>query len=267
MDIFDFDSYKKWVNSRIEALPSKGRGQYRRLSEKLRTNSTIIHQVFKGDRDLTPEQAILLSEYFGLTQAEQRFLLLLVNHSRAASAKYQQILKNEILESRRASKEIRNRVAQDFRLTEEAKAVVYSNWYYLAIWSLVAIEGYQSSESISSKLGLPRETIQNAIDKLLEFGLLILKQSKLSIGPALLHLEAFSPHIARHHQNWRLQAFRKYETLDPQNLFYTAPITLSEKTAEKIRQNVLKMIGETIELVKDSPSEKLVCLCIDWFEL
>jgi plasmid maintenance system antidote protein VapI len=267
MDLFQYDSYKKWVTHRIESLPNKGRGQYRRLAERLRTNSTIIHQIFKGDRDLTPEQALLLAEYFGLTQAEQKFFLLLVNYSRAASAKYQGVLKEEIQEARKASQEIKNRVAQDFRLTDEAKAVVYSNWYYLAIWSLVAIQGFQTAEPIAARLSLPREIVQNAVEKLIKHGLLVVIHGVLAIGPALLHLEASSPHISRHHQNWRLQAFRRYENPPAKDLFYTAPITLSEQTAEKIRQNILKMIGDMTTAVKDSPSEKLYCLCLDWFEL
>ena len=267
MDLFHTDSYKKWVIHKIESLPNKGRGQYRRIAERLRTNSTIIHQVFKGERDLTPEQALLLSEYFSLSQTEQRFFLLLVNYSRAASAKYQAVLKEEILEARRASAEIKNRVAKGFRLTEEAKAVIYSNWYYLAIWSLVAIPGFETVETIAVRLNLPRKIVQDAVEKLLSHGLLNSSRGVISIGPTMLHLESSSPHVVRHHENWRLQAFRRYESPSKLDLFYTAPITLSAKTAEKIRDSIMKMISTMTTDVKESPSEKLYCLGVDWFEV
>lgn len=268
MTIFDYDEYKAWVNERVESLPNKGRGQFRRIALSLNTTPTIVSQVFKGDRQLTPEQALLLSEYFGLSKFESRFLILLVNHARAGSELYRKTLHEEIVEARTHAREIQNRVIQNRKLSDETKAILYSNWYYLAIWSLTAIPGFDNIVPIAERLHLPLKKAREALDFLLQHQLVLQgDDGRLSVGPTLIHLESTSPQIARHHQNWRLQAFRHYENMNPTEVFYTAPVTLSEKDAHLIREKIVHFISETISVIKDSPSEKLHCLCLDWFEV
>lgn len=267
MAIYQYDSYKKWVNDQIQAMPKAGRGQYRRLAEHLHTNSAIITQVFKGERELTPEQALLLADFFGLSKTEQRFLILLVNYSRAGSFNFKNILKEEIEEQRTASTKIKNRVPPSQALSEQAKLLLYSNWYYLATWSLTAIEGIDTIEAISERLHLSKKRIRDVVEFLKQHALITEVNSKLKVGPTLLHLEDESPMIAQHHQNWRLQAFKKYAEPKTYDTFYTAPVTLSESDAKILRENVLRFISESVKLVKSSPSEKLYCLCLDWFEV
>lgn len=266
MTIFDFEDYKTWTVSYIGSLEQGGRGQFARIAKHLNTSSSIVTQVFKADRELTPEQAVLLAEYFGLTSLERDYLILLVNYSRAATNRYKGILREKIDEFQREAKEIKNRVAQNVKITDETKAVLYSNWYYLAIWSLTAIE--DSVSAIADRLQLPKGTVSEALQLLIKCGLVVEKENgKLAVGPTLVHLESNSPHVARHHQNWRLKAFQKYENANSQNCFYTAPITLSENDAKIIREKILKFIAEAIKIVEVSPSEKFQCLCIDWFEV
>ncbi len=268
MNLFEFEDYKVWVNARIQSLPKSGRGQYKRIAEHLSVNATIVTQVFNGDRELTPEQAVLLADYFALSKIETRFLLLLVNFSRAGSHLYKKNLKEEILEVREQAREIKNRVQQDQVLTDEAKSILYSNWYYLAIWSLTAIPEFQNLEAIIERLKINKKKAREAIEFLKKYALIIESENgNFKNGPTLVHLESTSSQIPRHHQNWRLQAFRHYENQAATDAFYSAPITLSEKDAVLIRENMLKFISTSVDIIKDSPSEKLYCLCFDWFEI
>lgn len=267
MNIFEFDDYKAWVNSHIEQLPNNGRGEYRRLSENLNTNSAIISQIFRGDRELTPEQAILLTEYFALSTVEQKYFILLVNYSRAGSHQYKKMLKDEISVQRELSIQLKNRVEHTTELSENAKMILYSNWYYLATWSLIAIPEFNSVDIISERLKISKKKIRTAIDFLLENSLVIREKDRYKIGPNLIHLDAESPLIARHHQNWRLQAFRKHEESHSNNTFYTAPVTLSESDAKKIQEKIVQFISSSVKVIKNSPSEKMYCLGIDWFEI
>ncbi len=268
MNLFEFEDYKKWVNTRIQGLPKAGRGQYKRIAEHLSVNATIVTQVFNGERDLTPEQAVLLADYFALSKIETRFLLLLVNFSRAGSHLYRKNLSEEILELREQAREIKNRVQQDHFLTDEAKSILYSNWYYLAIWSLTAIPDFQNLDAIIERLKINKKKAREAIEFLKKYALVIEDENgRLKNGPTLVHLESTSPQIPRHHQSWRLQAFRHYENPQATDAFYSAPVTLSEKDANLIRENLLKFISSSVDTIKDSPSEKLYCLCLDWFEV
>ena len=265
--IFEYMDYKKWVNDRISSMPKGGRGQYMRIVEHLGTSSAIVTQIFKGDRELTPEQAVLLCDHFGLSKLERQYFLLLVNYSRAGSHRYRKILEEEILEFQVRAREIKSRVPQNKELSEEAKAILYSNWYYLAIWSLTAIPGFETLDLIVDRLNLSRAKGNQALEFLVRHGLINEHNGKLEIGPTLIHLESTSPNIPRHHQNWRNRAFLKYEAFEQNDVAYTAPITLSKKDAVVMREKVLKFVSETLELIKDSPSEELYCLCLDWFRI
>ncbi len=265
--IFEYVDYKKWVNDTISSMPKGGRGQYMRIVEYLGTSSAIVTQIFKGDRELTPEQAVLLSDYFGLSKFEQHYLLLLVNYSRAGSFRYKKILEEEIADYRNRAKEIKNRVPLSKELTEEAKAILYSNWYYLAIWSLTAIPGFEHISTICERLNIPPKKANQAMEFLLQQNLVIEENGKYKMGPNMIHLESSSPNIPRHHQNWRNRAFLNYDDLDVSDVAYTAPITLSKEDAAIIRERILQFITETLNVVKDSPSEELYCLCLDWFKV
>lgn len=268
MTIFDYEDYKKWVRGRLASLPKSGRGQLKRIADHLGASPTIVTQVFNGDRELTPEQALLLADYFTLNKNESRYLILLVNYARASSHRYKLNLKEEIEETRIKAREISHRVRQNFALTQEAKSVLYSNWYYLAIWSLSAIPGFDHLEIIATHLKLNKRNAREALDYLVKYALVLEDdQGRLKIGPTLLHLESSSPQIPRHHQNWRLQAFNRYENPSAENVSYTAPVTLSAEDARRVRENTLKFISDNVNIIKDSPSEKLYCLCIDWFEV
>lgn len=267
MSVYDHLDYKKWVNDHVLSMRNRGRGQYRRIAENLNTTPTIVTQVFKGDRDLTPEQAVLLAKYFGLTKPEAHYLLLLVQYARAGTHLYKEVLAEQIREAKKLGQEIQSHVHQDHKLTAEAKAVLYSNWYYLAIWSLTAVPGFNSVEIIAERLNLQLSKVREATEFLLQYGLIKEISGRLEVGPTLIHLESTSPQIPRHHQNWRLQAFKNYENPKASDVSYTAPITLSEKDAIVIKNNILEWIAKTVDHVKDSPSEKLHCLCIDWFEV
>jgi len=50
------------------------------------------------------------------------------------------------------------------------------------------------------------------------------------------------------------------------SLFYTHPMTVSEKDGKLIREILIKAITAIEPLVEPSPSEKTFCLNIDWFE-
>lgn len=268
MSLFEHTNYKKWVRDWLHGQPRQGRGQLRRIAEYLNASPTIVSQVFNGDRELTPEQAVLLCEYMALSKLETKYFLTLVNHSRAGSVRYKKVLEEELQEIRAQSKEIKNRVQQNTVLSESAKAILYSNWYYLAVWSLTAIPGFDNLESLAMRLGIGKKKVREALDFLLLHGLVVEdEKNNFKVGPTLIHLESSSPQIPRHHQNWRLQAFNHYEKPRDGELFYSAPVTLSEKDTRRLKEKMLKFISESVDLIKDSPSEKLYCLCLDWFEI
>ena len=67
--------------------------------------------------------------------------------------------------------------------------------------------------------------------------------------------------------NWRQKAIECLEDERTAKLHYTAPMTLSKKDAEHVRERIAKFLESLVGVVEPSASEELHCLNIDWFEV
>ncbi len=264
--IYDFNSYKDFVNHFILHLPKKGYGQFRKMALFLQVNPVIITQIFKGDRQLTLEQGHDLVTYFGLPSHEADYFLLLIQWEKAGNPRLKDYFKKRIHEQKEKSKDLKERIPHEKILTEESKALFYSNWHYSGIRMACSLQQVKTLENVVECLNLPRATVSRALEFLLAHGLIIEKGGKLELGPRLTHLESTSPLITRHHSNWRLKALQNMETIRNEELFYSAPMSLSLDDAQWVRSQLVQLIESVVQRVKISPAERLACLNIDWFD-
>lgn len=268
MTIFNYDDYKQFVRDRISNLPKKGRGQYKVLAERLRVHNVFLSQVFSGEKDLSEEQALELSEYLELSEFETDFFILLVQIRRASTHKLQQRLKNRLNLLRQQSQDLRKRLPQDKQLTEEVRALFYSNWYFSGVRLATSLEKLNTVEEIAEYLNLPRTLVQQINEFLLRHGLILQTKKGLEMGPRRIHVGRESLVLSRHHTNWRLKAIETLPIYDPTNqLFFTGPYALSKKAAKKIHGLLLELIDQATAEAVNSESETMVCLNIDWFQI
>jgi uncharacterized protein (TIGR02147 family) len=240
---------------------------YRRLAEHLQVTSVMISQIFKGDRDLTAEQAHQLSEFLGLSELATDYFILLVQVSRAGTHSYRTRLENKLKTLRDNSRELKTRMPADKELSEEARAIFYSRWYYSGVRLASSIEGYQSTDLIGERLGLPRNEVRRVVEFLVTNGLCLQDGPRIMMGPKATHLGADSVFVGRHHLNWRTKAISKIDNIERDELFYTAPMALSHAMIDEIRGELVKLIERIGNKVVTSESETLACLNIDWFKI
>lgn len=226
----------------------------------------MMSLILRGDKSLTPEQATEIGEYLGLTEGEADYFSLMVDFERAGTHKLKARLRKKIQVAQVEAKKISKRALKDVELTEQTKAIFYSDWIFTGIRNLSAIDGMDDVPHLAKKLGLPPKVVARAVDFLLENGLCRKTNGKLSYGPAHTHLELESPFLPRHHQNWRLKAFESMSRVRDEDLFFTSPMSLSVEAAAEIRKLLPSVIEKVFKIVGPSPSEKAYCLNIDWFE-
>lgn len=271
MKIFQFEDYKEYVNDWINARPKKGRGEFLKIATKLNIHPTLVSHIFRGNKDLTLEQATLLSDYLHLNNLETDYFLLMVQIARAGSYQLKNILQRQINQIRSEALELVNQIPKKRHLSEEEKAIFYSSWPFTAISVLTSIEKYQTAEEIHKYFDqLPPKVINTVLDFLVSKGLCVFDGKKYGIGQTITHLEANSPFIGRHHTNWRLKTIERHNhphKLSEHEISYTAPLTISEKDAKKIREEIVNLIKKVVDTVKDTDPEKLLCLNIDWMEI
>lgn len=265
--IFDYSDYKKYLQDWLDALPRHGHGQMRRIAEHLNIHTTLVSQIFGGPKDLTLEQAMALCSFLSLGELESDYFVGLVELQRAGTTSLKALAERRLQRLRVLAEDLVNRLPRDRVLSEAEKATFYSNWYYNGIWLLVMVPGFETPEAIADYFKLPLPLVQQVVGFLCDTGLLIKEGCRLTMGARYTHLETASPLIAGHHRIWRTMAMGRFDTLRKEELAFSAPLTLAREDFPKVRAEIVAFIERIWELVRSSPSEKLACLNIDWFDL
>ena len=206
-------------------------------------------------------------EFFGLSEIETDYFLLLVQLDRAGTAKLKAQIERQIAQHQERAHELVNRLQSKRQLSEEQRAIFYSDWTYSAVRQLTAIKGFDSPEKISAYLNLPIRRIRDVVAFLIEAGLCIEEKGKLKVGSQSTHLESASPWVRTHHANWRQKALERLNNEDNEKLHYTCPMTLSKSDSAQIRKMIVAFLEKLDPVIEPSPSEELHCLNIDWFKI
>lgn len=266
VSVYDFADYKRYFNSWVEQQPKQGHGEYRRVSLKLNVSTTMISQVFKGDKQLSLEMASDLCDYLNLEEDESEYFIILVEMEKAGSIKLRKRFEKQQKLRQEKAKKLENRVKKVIELDDATKSIYYSSWIYSGIRNLTSLPEFNDAASISERLHLPRNQVQKILDFLVSNKLCVAKDGELNVGPAQIFMGSSNLLVSKHHQNWRLQGFQKMIHADDQQFFFTMPMNLSVKVADRIRNELGKLVDQIIKEVGPTESETVRCLNIDWFE-
>lgn len=267
LSVFDYADYREFVRERLEQMPRRGHGQYRRMAKHMRVHTTLLSHVFSGNKDLTPEQACSLATFLELPELEADYLLALVERNRAGSPPLKRALERRLTALRERHQEVEHRLPGARTLSREDRATFYSQWYYSAVRLVSSLPGMGDAERIAARLGLPRELVQSTLEFLLSVGLI----AKVSDGYELLakrtHLGVSSPLVSAHHRNWRAQVMARYEAMSRKDFAFTAPVVLSRADFGRVRELLIEAVTAVTRIVEPSESQTLAVLNIDWLEL
>lgn len=265
--LYNYTDYRRLLEDRIAELPRKGYGAIGRLATAIGVHGSLISQILRGQKSLTPEQAILTASFLGLTDLETEFFLVLVQLDRAGNNELRTYYQAKLNEIKKKSVELVNRLPAEQQLTEEAKAIFYSNWLYTAIRQATAIQELTRAEAIAEHFHIPVKRVREALDFLVLHGLCREVDGEYSVGPQSTHVPSSSPWSRVHHVNWRERAIDRMNHDDPLKLHYTSPLTIAESDARVVREMIVAFLENVNKVVDPSPSEELRCLNIDWFKI
>ncbi|MCM2278330.1 MAG: TIGR02147 family protein [Oligoflexia bacterium] len=264
--VFHYHDYKRFVIERLEALPSGGRGEFQKISKRCGMHPTLVSQIFKGPRDLSLEQAYDIAAYLDLNELETDYFIRLVQYSRCGTERARNFLRSQIEKTRAEASRVENRVHAKRILSDEERAIFYSTWAYSAVRNATSLPQFSSVEAIATRLKLSRTLVDQIVQFLLERGLCKMEDGKLLVGPQSTHIPSTSPLVTRHHANWRQKGLEKMDRMDREReLFFTAPMSLSEDDVVWFREQILELIEKLTKRVKETKPETLACLNLDWF--
>lgn len=266
MKLFKKLSISNYLKEYIRQLPKGGRGEVSRLARHLQVSTTLISQILAGDKVFTPEQVQSLVGYLGLTPLEADYMTFLVQYERAGNKDLKNYWRGKLEEIKNKSLQVINRVTTDRTLSEEEKVQFYSSALYSAIrlYCTTSADG-RSVDEVCERFDLSRSVANEMLQFLTSAQFCIEKNGKFLMGLQKTHTPFGSPHTVRHHMNWRVKALQYADKVNEQELMYTAPISLSRKDFESLREEMVVFIKNFLKQVHASSSEEVACLNLDFF--
>jgi plasmid maintenance system antidote protein VapI len=266
VSIYQFDSYKKFFTTWVSEQSNRGHGEYRRLALALRVSTTLVSQIFNGQKDLSLELACELADYLHLNENESEYLLLLVEYSKAGSEKLKTRFLKQIRNKQNEAKKLSNRLKEDHTLDEASKVIYFSSWVYPAIRILCDLPEYNSATEIAERLQLPRNHVQKCLDFMIQNNIVTEHDKILAIGPAHIYLPPTDSLSPRDHANWRSLSYQKMQIYNEDHFYYSGQYALSKEVLREIRALLPDFIENILKKVKPSPSETTCCINLDFFE-
>ncbi len=266
VNIFQYSDYKLFI---IDfGKKNEGRGFFLRLSKKLGVHPTLLSHIFKGEKNLSLDQAYKLSGIIELNFHETEFFLLLINYERAFDRELKNFYSEKIQGTQKSYQYMDYQLQEKDTMSYEEKALLYSDWVYLAIYHLLNLPEVYSIEKISSYFEIPFQEVKERIGDLERMGLVQQEEDGYKMLKKYSHIKADDKLIWNFHKSWRLKFFEKRSSLKDHELVFTGVFSSSKENILKVKREIQQLIESSMEKLKtEAPAEELMCLSLDWFNV
>lgn len=265
--LFDFSNYKEYLQLKIEFEAEIQKSYRTKLCDYIGIQASYLSQVINGKPNLTLEQAFKLCDFFTFDQSETKYFLLLIEKERAGTKDLENYFLNQIREFQQTRFDLKKRLKKTEDISEEDQHKYYSTWFYSAIYVLISIPEFQTKNAIASRLGLPMEIVNEALNFLESCGLVDVQKGRYQVTKKSLHLNRDSIFIQRHHINWRSQSLQSVEKNLKNDLHYSTVLAISKNDFDKIKEVYIKAIEEGRHIIGPSKEEEIYCITLDLFKL
>ena len=266
MNIYDYISFKDFINDWINSQKNNGRGIAKKISEEIGVSTVLMSQILKGSRSLQLDYAYGIAEFIDLSNAEKDFFLLLVQYENSANYKYREHLLKSIKKIAKENNRLSKKVIKSITLSEKDNAQFYSHWHYSALRLASDIEGLNTLQAMSERFDISESVARDILEFLVSTNLCKKEGGKYLVGAGSTHLDKDSPWVYTRQLQWRQRSILQMEKKREEDLFYTGPMVLSKSDAEWVKKSLMEYISKMVKRIQHSPSEELMCLNIDWFK-
>jgi hypothetical protein len=168
--VFDFSEYKGYLKSHLGGK-SHRRGVKSALAHAIPCQPTYVSQVLNGEVHFSLEQATSINRFFGHTEEESHFFLLLLMKDRAGNAELKTYFGRQIENVLEQRLNLTSRLGTKNDLDENEKSIFYSSWHYAAIHMALTVPALRTKEALAHHFRLPLAKITRTLDFLISVGL------------------------------------------------------------------------------------------------
>lgn len=265
-DIFQHRHYRDFLLARVGPAGTRS-GVKGAMAKALRCQPTYVSQVLGGRGDFSLEQGEILADFFGLTEEEKHFFLLLLERDRAGTKSLEAYFTKQIEKVLHQRLVLTARLGAQNELRGEDLSIYYSSWQFSAVHIALTIPALRTSKALSRAFRLPLKRIAEVLEFLQRVGLAKKVGDHFEPGSSSIRIGNKAHQILAHHANWRHKAIESLERESILDLHYSGVFSLSREDVLRLKDRMLEFIDETVKTVRASPEEVLYSFCLDFFDL
>ncbi len=259
------EDYRSIISRELEARKRRRSGySLRAFARDLKIPAPKLSQIISGTCGISPTRAAKIAKAIGLSAEEKELFTLMVTaqHSRSLAERKQAETKIAKLKS-----------TDGFGPLALERFKIISDWYYSAILELVKLKSFKpDTKWISSRLGVEKEFIETALERLVDFGLLKRDQNaNLERTDNFLATPSGIPsrEIREHHSQILNKADQALDRVPvEQRDFSTMTMAIDSSRMEEARAALRDFRRNFCKEIQSSPDKNRVyCLAIQFFPL
>lgn len=263
----DFSDYKKFIRSYLETAYQK-RGLRTQMAEAMKTHRSHVTHLITSEVQLTLEQADALARFMGLQPLEVEYFVQLVSLARAGTPSLRSLISRNLKNTAQAIKKERLKLPSETTVLPQQAFQYFGQWWSMAVHLAVSSWKKNDMATISSRLGISRQTVARTIHELHEAGMLK-KTNKgwvaenpsvdLSQSPQLVWIHAAT------WRNWVLGRHRHHTELPETR--YSGALSMTSEDAVWVREQIVDLIGRMRSRVATKKGEQIFYLGVDFLDM
>jgi len=262
-DIFNYSNHFSYLKTRLSgALRWGGKTKFATF---IGVQPPFLSQVLSEKYSLSLEQADRANQFFDHSKDESEFFLLLVSRDRAGTVSLRKHFEDQISQVLQKRKLVIERLGKKHEISEQSQSIYYTSWLYSAVHVACTIPNLRTRKALAARFQIPVELAGKILDFLRENELVEKRMEEYYPTQNWLRLGLQSPHIIKHHTNWRNQAIQNLEVQTEDDLHYSGIFSMDHKTARHIKDELLDAIKRQNLKIEKAPEEDLYIFGVDFF--
>lgn len=259
-------NYRIFLEEELKTRKKRNPGySLRAFARDLSIPAPKLSEILRGMSGLSATSAGRLADKLHLTEEEKKWFVsaVVANHGRS---------KRDRAQALQAISEIKH--SQSFDEINLERFKIVADWYHFALLELTEVEGFNSEVGwISKKLGIDEVVTQQAIERLIDFGLLIkddsgcLRQTQANLAtPSGIP----SREIRKHHSQILMKAQDSLENTSVEKRDFSAlTMAFDESQIEEAKALIKEFRRNFDRLMKEGQSSKkrVYSLAVQFFPL
>lgn len=236
----------------------------RAYARDLELPASKLSEILRGICGLSAQSATKLAKKLQLTPEESKYFIYAVEAQHARSKKSK-------IHARKMLSELKQ--SEDFDEISLERFRIISDWWHFAILELTELDDFSSShEWIASRLGLSLQVVEDAIERLIDFGLLENISGKL----IQTHINLATPsgipsrEIRKHHSQILMKAQESLAVCSIEERDFSAmTMVIDDEQMEEAKKLIKDFRRNFDRLMKQSSTKKkrVYTLAIQYFPL